>query len=55
MLAGPYAEILLADMGEEVLHIELPGFGDEHRHSYPQVNGVGTAFCPTTATKKALP
>ncbi len=54
MLAGPYAEILLADMGAEVLHIELPGFGDEHRHSYPQVNGVGTCFLSNNRNKKSI-
>ncbi len=54
MLAGPYAEILLADMGAEVLHIELPGFGDEHRHTYPQVNGVGTCFLSNNRNKKSI-
>ena len=55
MLAGPYAEILLADMGAEVLHIELPGFGDEHRHSYPVIDGVvGTCFLSNNRNKKSI-
>lgn len=54
LLAGPYAETLLGDMGAEVVRIELPGVGDDNRHAYPEVNGVGTCFLASNRNKKSL-
>ncbi|MEW9673041.1 CaiB/BaiF CoA transferase family protein [Ammoniphilus sp. 3BR4] len=54
MLAGPYAEQLLADMGAEVLHIELPGIGDDSRHFAPLINGEGSCFIASNRNKKSI-
>ncbi len=54
MLAGPFAEMLLADMGAEVLHVELPGRGDDSRHLNPLINGVGTSFIAVNRNKKSI-
>lgn len=54
MLAGPYAEMLLADMGAEVLHIELPRVGDDSRHFAPMINGEGTCFLASNRNKKSI-
>ena len=40
VLAGPYATMLLADIGADVLKVEPPG-GDETRHWHPPVDASG--------------
>jgi crotonobetainyl-CoA:carnitine CoA-transferase CaiB-like acyl-CoA transferase len=54
MLAGPYAEMLLADMGAEVLHIELPKVGDDSRYFAPLINGEGSCYLASNRNKKSI-
>ncbi|MGD1052394.1 MAG: CoA transferase [Candidatus Dormibacteria bacterium] len=44
MLAGPYCGALLADLGAEVIKIEVPGHGDDARHIGPFRNGESVYF-----------
>lgn len=53
-LAGPLVGMLLADMGAEVIKIEIPRLGDESRHWAPQVRGVGTYFLAVNRNKKSI-
>ena len=45
ILAGPYATMMLADLGAEVIKVELPGKGDDTREwGPPFVNGESSYF-----------
>ncbi len=39
-LSGPYATLLLAEMGAEVVKVEVPKVGDDTRHIAPLQNGI---------------
>ncbi|SCL30556.1 Crotonobetainyl-CoA:carnitine CoA-transferase CaiB [Micromonospora rhizosphaerae] len=43
VLAGPYATMLLADLGADVVKVERPGAGDDTRAWGPPYDGDGTA------------
>ena len=43
-LSGPYAAMMLADHGADVLKIEQPGTGDSARNMPPFVNGESAPF-----------
>jgi CoA:oxalate CoA-transferase len=54
VLAGPYATMLLADLGAEVVKVEEPGVGDEARRVGPFLNGVSAYFVSLNRGKKGL-
>lgn len=54
VLAGPFATQLLADLGAEVLKIELPGEGDVTRHIPPLDKGESHYFLSVNRSKKGL-
>ncbi len=56
-VAGPYATLLLADLGAEVIKIENPRRGDEFRHYPPaldQLDGEGAPFLWVNRNKKSV-
>jgi len=54
VIAGPYASTLLADLGAEVLKVELPGKGDGLRDLAPHKNGVPLWWKVTNRNKRGI-
>ncbi len=55
ILSGPYCTMMLADMGAEVIKIEVPGRGDDTRGwGPPFVNGESAYFLSINRNKKSL-
>ena len=44
VLAGPYCSMMLADMGANVIKVEMPGKGDDSRAHYPHINGESAYY-----------
>jgi crotonobetainyl-CoA:carnitine CoA-transferase CaiB-like acyl-CoA transferase len=53
-LSGPYATMLLGDLGAEVIKIEHPKKGDMSREFGPFIKGEGTYFLYTNRNKKSI-
>jgi crotonobetainyl-CoA:carnitine CoA-transferase CaiB-like acyl-CoA transferase len=53
-VAGPYAGMLLGDLGCEVVKVELPGGGDTHRGRNPKYEGYGPSFRALNRNKKSI-
>jgi crotonobetainyl-CoA:carnitine CoA-transferase CaiB-like acyl-CoA transferase len=56
-VAGPYATLLLADLGAEVIKIENPARGDEFRHYPPALealDGEGAPFLWVNRNKRSM-
>lgn len=54
LLPGPYASLLLADLGADVVKIEEPGRGDPVRGIPPFVEGRSTRFSMLNRNKRSL-
>ena len=54
VLAGPYASMILADLGAEVIKVELPEKGDESRNFGPFQNGESAYFASVNRGKKSV-
>ena len=55
VMAGPYASMLLADYGAEVIKVEEPNKGDETRTWYPpQIDGEAAYFISANRNKKSI-
>jgi len=54
VLFGPFATMLLSDLGAEVIKIERPGVGDIARGNGPVVRGVSTYFLSLNRGKKSV-
>jgi len=55
ILAGPYCTMLLADLGAEVIKIEMPGTGDPLRTQGPPFHaGIGVTFLAANRNKRSI-
>lgn len=54
LLPGPYATLLLADLGAEVIKLEPPGSGDYMRHFQPRVDDTSVFFLAVNRNKKSI-
>ncbi len=53
-IAGPYAGMILGDLGANVIKIENSGRGDDFRQLRPSVHGMGGAFLAVNRNKRAV-
>ena len=54
VLAGPYASMILRDLGAEVVKVERPPFGDVARTTAPYVDGESGYFFSINRGKKSI-
>ena len=54
VLAGPFATMLLADLGADVVKVERPGDGDETRHLSPLRHGESHYFMSVNRGKRSV-
>ena len=54
VLVGPYATMILADLGAEVIKLEMPGHGDDARQYPPHVNGESAYFMSLNRNKRSM-
>ncbi|MFZ7101109.1 MAG: CaiB/BaiF CoA transferase family protein [Peptococcaceae bacterium] len=54
VLAGPYCTMLMADMGAEVIKIEIPKKGDDSRQFGPFVNNESSYYMNLNRNKKGI-
>ncbi|HDJ21911.1 MAG TPA: CoA transferase, partial [Candidatus Bathyarchaeota archaeon] len=54
VLAGPFTGMLLADMGAEVIKLEVPGRGDDSRAFPPFREGVSMYYVNLNRGKKSI-
>jgi CoA:oxalate CoA-transferase len=54
ILAGPFATMILGDLGAEVIKIERPGYGDLARLNEPFIDGESAIFMSLNRGKKSL-
>ncbi|RDV38951.1 CoA transferase [Bradymonadaceae bacterium TMQ3] len=54
LLPGPFASLLLADMGADVLKVEDPQGGDYARYYPPLVDGMGALYASVNRSKRSM-
>jgi len=54
VLAGPYASMILCDMGAEVIKVEEPSRGDPARGNGPYIHGISSYFLSVNRGKKSI-
>ncbi|MCW3978217.1 MAG: CoA transferase, partial [Candidatus Bathyarchaeota archaeon] len=54
VLAGPYLTMLLADMGAEIIKLEIPGRGDDSREFPPFKGGESLYYVNLNRGKRSI-
>ena len=54
VLAGPFCGMLLADMGAEVIKLEIPGRGDDSRRFPPFIEDESMYYVNLNRGKKSI-
>jgi CoA:oxalate CoA-transferase len=54
VMSGPFCTAMLADLGAEIIKVEMPDFGEEGRFFAPHVNGESTYFALLNRGKRSI-
>ena len=54
VLAGPFCSMILADLGAEVIKVEMPGSGDDTRAYPPHIGSQSSYFMSANRNKKSV-
>jgi len=54
VMSGPFCTSMLADLGAEIIKVELPEVGDDARHFGPYLDGESTYFMMLNRNKKSI-
>jgi len=54
VLAGPYATMILGDLGADIIKVEMPGIGDDSRQFGPYLNDESAYFMSINRNKRSM-
>lgn len=54
VLAGPYATMILGDLGADIIKVEMPVVGDDARHFGPYMNTESAYFMSLNRNKRSI-
>ncbi len=54
VLAGPYCSMMLADLGANVIKVEMPGSGDDSRAHMPKLKGESAYYMNLNRNKRSI-
>jgi crotonobetainyl-CoA:carnitine CoA-transferase CaiB-like acyl-CoA transferase len=54
LLPGPFATMMLGELGADVVKVEQPGIGDPSRHNHPRYRDGSVYFNATNANKRSI-